>query len=895
MNLKTKARTAFIAMCVAGIAEAGINVRTDLVPLGIAPSNAAGDGVTDDAPALKAVAEYVRTRGGTVVFPAGRYRLDSQVRFAQDSGKDLELVGDGAVFFGGASALLAVGSRTLADKTLTRPSGAFDTVLHVPDVEGLAVGDLVGVHSRRSSEWPTEQNDNSSGVEHLAHLAAIDADALTVTLSVPLPWHQKASNNIFKHLRKHGYFRFAMRGFAFEIATGSQTAMDFVCMKDVTLKNMTCAYVGPEPVHPQGWGFRFNMVHGLYAENVDFRRVMYCLTPMGGCSDHTYVGCDGYRVRHTFVLSDITHTVIRDSSGYDCVAHLDTHRGVKDLTIIGCRSVGDQGGFRNVAVDCTMRDSVFSGFHDAAVQVGAEEPRTQAETYVVRVEGRGLDRIAIDDVLTLGQGMSAAVVSLVEKEETAATLIAYQTLGRGAGKRDLGSVLSGRGGWSFTVDGKEGVAGRVTFVEYVQAHYGRHVIENCVFDGANSAKAAIEVDASFPVELRNVTIVRPFVGVSAVRSAAIWNDGIVLKNVRVVEPRQVGFRVGGYTGIRFTDCEVVGVRRQAVGLECREGEWQTVRLEDCRFRGLRTAVNIKTRLRPLPAGSWMVIGPFPGIETGWTIRKFMQTPYAPEKTIDLQAEVPSGNDKALRWVRGDSREGLAALGDKAPGTQWTFAELAPESGVNFLPPLGVVNRGLCYAVTFIDAAEARPVEFAVGCDWWARAWLNGEELVSTRRPESVTSDGAAFNMGAPISAYGQLRKGRSTLLVKCLGGLGSTSFAAAFSDPDYPLADRRAQGELHATGLAIENCDTGLVLSANAQVRVAGLRNLADVPVVRRAPGSETVRAVPRYEPGPSREAAEPGEAFFDLEKRRFRFRTADGWRNEDGSSLKAGREDKQP
>ena len=592
-----------------GWAQTVIDVRTDLVPLGIASNNAAGDGVTDDAPALRAVAEHVGGRGGTVFFPPGRYRLDSQVRFRQEPGKDLELRGEHATIHGTAPVLLGALSRCLVEKQLTRPSGAFDTVLHVPDVEGLTVGDLVGIHSRRSSEWPTEQGDNSGGVEHLAHIEALDADALTVTLSAPLPWHQKASNNIFKHLRKHGYYRFAMSGFAFEIGGDprlsvglGQVAMDFVGMKDVTLKDMTCTYIEPRQaavIDHGGWGFRFNMVHGLYAENVDFDRVVYCLVPNGGCSDHTYVGCDGFRTRHTFVLSDITHVVIRDSHGYDCISHLDTHRGVNHLVISGCRSVGDHFGFRNIAAVSTIRDSSFSGYRRDGVGIGSSEARAQEETYVLRLSGAGLDRLAIDDVLTLAEGMTAAVVSIVERDPTNATLFAYQLLGKDKSATAMGSVFSGRGGWPVSVAAKPEISGNVTFVEYVQAHYGLSVIENCTFDGSPSIGSAVTLSSSFAGELRNVTIVRPFIGVTAMRDSRYYSDASRLENVRVIEPREVAFKLGNFTGIEMVGCEVVGVGRRGAGITPQNGMGQHVRLTDCRFRGLETAIDMMGQMEGL--------------------------------------------------------------------------------------------------------------------------------------------------------------------------------------------------------------------------------------------------------------------------------------------------------
>jgi hypothetical protein len=583
-------------------ADAAINVQTDLVRHGIAPKNAAGDGVQDDAPALQAAAEYMSTRGGTIIFPRGRYLLNSEVSFRQEPGQHLEVRGEHAVILGTAPLLVGVTSRGLLEKNLTQPAGAFDTVLHVPDVEGLAVGDLVAVHSRRSSEWPTEQADNSGGVEHLAHIAKIDAVALTVTLSVPLPWHQKASNNLFKQLRKHGYYRFHMSGVDFEIGGDpqlskglGQVAMQFVGMKDVTLKDLTCTYTEKPRgamIDHGGWGFRFHMVHGLYAENVDFKQVLYCLVQLGGCSDHTYVGCDGFRTRHTFVLSDSQNTIIRDSHGYDCISHLDTHRGVNGLTISGCRSVGDEHGFRNIAATCVIRDSSFSGYRRDGVRIGSGGARAQEETYALGITGEGLDQLAIDDVLTLNDGMTAAVVSIVERTATSATIFVYQLLGKDKADTALGSIFSGRGGWPMKVTRKPEIAGNVTFVEYVQAHYGRSTIQNCTFDGSQSIGSAVVLSSSFSGELRHVTIVRPFIGITAQRDSRYYRDACRLDDVRVIEPREAAFQLGNFTGIELVDCEVIGMGQKAAGITPQNGMGQSVRMTNCRFRGLKTAIDM---------------------------------------------------------------------------------------------------------------------------------------------------------------------------------------------------------------------------------------------------------------------------------------------------------------
>jgi len=505
------------------------------------------------------------------------------------------------VIVGSAKQFLAFSSAVAVRQALVKPSGAFDTVLHVPDPTAFAVGDLVGVWSRRSSEPPANlTSDNSGGVEHLAHVAAVDEQAGTITLAAKLPWHQKATNNLFKNVSKYDYYRLTLRGFRFEMAAPeAQTVAMFGNMRDLTLRDMEVHYLGNNQ-HPTGNGFLFNGVHSLYCENVDFHRVMYCLWQVSGNSDHTYVGCDGYRTRHTFVLSDSTNTIIRDSHGYGCVSHLDTHRGVNHVLIQGCRSDNDQGAYRNVAAVSILRDCIFTGFKDGAVGISGSGDRVQSETYVIAITGEGLADLAIDDVLVFGENMSAAVVSIMERGEGTVTVFAYQLLGQGYEEggpgTDLGSRFSG-GGWPVTVAGKDTISGKVVFHDYVQTHLGSSVIENCYFDASSSTGPTLSIGARFTAEVRNTTIVNPDIGIAVGGAAIFWNDSIRIENVRILQPRGAAFRLANWQGIDLVNCEVVGVGRRGVGIVSQDGAGNVARLVDCRFSGLDTALDFKGELR----------------------------------------------------------------------------------------------------------------------------------------------------------------------------------------------------------------------------------------------------------------------------------------------------------
>lgn len=192
--------------------------------------------------------------------------------------------------------------------------------------------------------------------------------------------------------------------------------------------------------------------------------------------------------------------------------------------------------------------------------------------------------------------------------------------------------------------------------------------------------------------------------------------------------------------------------------------------------------------RPLPAGLWRALGSYPGLfEQGKyspaDLRADLMKVWPPEQGIDLAAAYPGPEGKELRWLPGDSQAGVTVNGKVEAPFQWTFASEAPRAGVNFIYPLGNKAGHISYAVTFITSPEEREAELAIAVDWWARAFLNGQEVRSSRSQVLAESDGAQFNGDTLTAARVHLKAGVNTLLVKVLGGSGSSSFVAYLTDP----------------------------------------------------------------------------------------------------------------
>jgi hypothetical protein len=185
------------------------------------------------------------------------------------------------------------------------------------------------------------------------------------------------------------------------------------------------------------------------------------------------------------------------------------------------------------------------------------------------------------------------------------------------------------------------------------------------------------------------------------------------------------------------------------------------------------AVGLEPVLRPLPANLWRVIGPFRG---GWgrksgkddeLIRADFAKIFPPQQDLDMTRIHRTEDGRELGWLP------IA----KPIGTH-------SESGVNFAVATGSASRDICYALTHIVSPDERVALLYLGTDWWATAYLNGEEVVADD-PKPKAEFNCAFNRWKPKPALIKLKKGVNTLLVKNHGGSAANWFTARISDqPD---------------------------------------------------------------------------------------------------------------
>lgn len=178
----------------------------------------------------------------------------------------------------------------------------------------------------------------------------------------------------------------------------------------------------------------------------------------------------------------------------------------------------------------------------------------------------------------------------------------------------------------------------------------------------------------------------------------------------------------------------------------------------------------------LSADLWSVVGPFHEMERR-AVKTGMENAFGPERellesgAVDLDAQYEGVDAQSVHWQRLEP-------GEELTGT----AAHHMREGVNFTLMLDMPRLGIAYALTHIHSPDARRVPFLLGCDFWAKGWLNGEPIQSDRPSEAAQADGATFRNFAMQQAELDLRRGTNVLLIKVHGGTGGASFSAGLAN-----------------------------------------------------------------------------------------------------------------
>lgn len=155
--------------------------------------------------------------------------------------------------------------------------------------------------------------------------------------------------------------------------------------------------------------------------------------------------------------------------------------------------------------------------------------------------------------------------------------------------------------------------------------------------------------------------------------------------------------------------------------------------------------------RDLVASDWRVIGPF------------------------ASEQLPGGPGKGMAAAYAPESGGGEPVGDQGQPLAWIHPTI-PDEYINLHQLTGAYNWRVGYAATTIESTADQAAVLRFGMDYWARVWLNGEQVF-----EQLEGHGPPCR--AQYTVPVQLRKGANQLLVKIHAGSSGNGFWMAISDP----------------------------------------------------------------------------------------------------------------
>lgn len=195
------------------------------------------------------------------------------------------------------------------------------------------------------------------------------------------------------------------------------------------------------------------------------------------------------------------------------------------------------------------------------------------------------------------------------------------------------------------------------------------------------------------------------------------------------------------------------------------------------------AIKLEPVLKVLPTNLWSTIGPFRSFwERGGAnqsaVKDGFAKVYPPQQDLALGQTCKTRDGEERRWLQTDKVVGAHA-----------------DVGVNFAFRAKSGSFDICFARTFVTSDRDQEALLYIGTDWWATAYVNGEEVVS-EDPIPKEEFNCAFNRWKPKATVIKLKKGVNTILVKNHGGSANNWFTARISDlPDLTIAPTPEDGK----------------------------------------------------------------------------------------------------
>ena len=160
-----------------------------------------------------------------------------------------------------------------------------------------------------------------------------------------------------------------------------------------------------------------------------------------------------------------------------------------------------------------------------------------------------------------------------------------------------------------------------------------------------------------------------------------------------------------------------------------------------------------------------VLGPFEGVKSTWNVENVYQKMseiLPPEKELDLSAVYEGLNNLKVRWIK--PKGGISPTDPFSPGY------------IDLYKTFGVLSNVISFGVTYIESPDERKTLIKFGADYWAKIWLNGEEIFTPeKRPPAPPKAG---EISIPVT----LKKGINILLIKIHAGSAGNGFWVSILD-----------------------------------------------------------------------------------------------------------------
>jgi len=353
---------------------------------GVTRYGAVGDGVTDDTAAIQAAADAVcAAGGGTLVFPAGTYKITSGILF--NSG-NIVLSGYGATINaesltfnagirGSGACFQFLTGNTLYSTTLSSTASVGASTLNLASGAGAVEGQII-----RSVSTQKQYENQGTAAYYNDQNKIVLVSGNTVTLETPLSYPLTVGPYVVTVTMRLPLKNIEIEGFKFigggvissPLPNGiGQSGVWGVGVDNFVVRD--CKFYRLQGIAVGVDGAIDFIVEGCYFEGIDAGVVIvegsnssFYATDAIRCRRSLMTRCTGVRVRHLFDASETYQLIQSDSVAVDTHrAAFGSHEEVYDLIITNNISTGCYAGVVWRALTGKIQGNIFTGCYTSAL------------------------------------------------------------------------------------------------------------------------------------------------------------------------------------------------------------------------------------------------------------------------------------------------------------------------------------------------------------------------------------------------------------------------------------------------------------------------------------------------------------------------------------------------